>query len=333
MMKIHSPIYPPTKENIEKACELLRQDQVCAFPTETVYGLGANAFSEKAILQIYKLKGRPLSNPLIVHVSCVDMARSLVVNFPPLAEKLAAQFWPGPLTLILQRNPSLPSMVSAGRNTVAIRVPSHPVAQLLLQESKLPLCAPSANRSEQLSPTLAKHVVSSLPEVPMVLDGGPCPFGIESTVVDLTAPVPRILRPGALSIMKLRDLIPKLQVPSLLPQESTEGLLSPGMMLHHYAPKALFLMADSLQQFPENLPTPIGVLVYQNSSIDWVKHTHPDYLLERLPNDPEGYAADLYAALHRLDESQVACILAETPPKTEEWIAIWDRLSRAAKKI
>ena len=173
-------------DGLRRAAALLRADGVCAFPTETVYGLGANALSPAAISRIYRLKGRPAWNPLIVHAHHADHARSLTRTWPDLAGELARRFWPGPLTMVVERAAQVPGIVSAGSATVAIRVPAHPVALALLEECSLPLAAPSANRSEGLSPTRPEHVLRSLPEVPLVVDGGSCEFGIESTVLDLT---------------------------------------------------------------------------------------------------------------------------------------------------
>ncbi|BBH64533.1 threonylcarbamoyl-AMP synthase [Actinoplanes sp. OR16] len=310
-------IVRPDAEGIRRAAEILAADSVVAFPTETVYGLGAHAFSEKAVGEIYRLKNRPSWNPLIVHVASVTAARELAEDWPDQAEQLAAKFWPGPLTLVVRRARHLPG-IGAANDTVAIRVPAHEVALRLLEESGLPLAAPSANRSESISPTTAEHVVRSLPDVPMVLDGGPCSWGIESTVLDVTGEVPRLLRPGALGLRTLRDVTGSLALPSDVADGQARS--SPGMSRRHYAPRArAVLCADVRDVDRSGLAGPVGVLTYEG-----IPGT------EILSADPREYAADLYAALHRLDDAGVATILIQEPPHTEEWLAVRDRLSRAA---
>ena len=217
---------------LRRAAELLRQESVCAFPTETVYGLGAHAFSAKAVAEVYRLKRRPSWNPLIVHVASTGEAAALAHEWPEAARLLADRFWPGPLSLVVRRAHHLPA--NGGPSTIAIRVPAHPVALALLRECGLPLAAPSANRSESISPTTAEHVIRSLPEVPLVLDGGPCRLGIESTVVDVTVSPPRLLRPGALSLRAIREVVGALR----LPGDDGPGpeVRSPGLAHRHYAP-------------------------------------------------------------------------------------------------
>ncbi|MDI6097804.1 L-threonylcarbamoyladenylate synthase [Actinoplanes sp. NEAU-A12] len=308
----------PDAEGLRRAVEILRADSVVAFPTETVYGLGANAFSEKAVGEIYRLKQRPSWNPLIVHVADVAAARSLSDEWPDLADDLAARFWPGPLTLVVRRAARLPG-IGAANDTVAVRVPAHPVALDLLRASGLPLAAPSANRSESISPTTAGHVLRSLPDVPLVLDGGVCSWGIESTVLDLTGDVPRLLRPGALGLRVLRDAIGTITLPDA---ETVDGAArpSPGMSRRHYAPRAEVILCKDVRDLDRSgLAEPIGVLAYEGSEGT-----------EILSADPREYAADLYAALHRLDDAGVATILVQEPPQTEDWLAVRDRLSRAA---
>ena len=298
-------------DGLRRAVEVLQRESVVAFPTETVYGLGANAFSAKAVAEIYRLKNRPSWNPLIVHVATVAQARALARHWPAAADELAARFWPGPLTLVVEAK-------DAG--TIAIRIPAHPVALQLLTASGLALAAPSANRSESISPTTAKHVLRSLPDVPLVLDGGPASFGIESTVLDLTSSPPRLLRPGALGLRALREVIGPI---ALRDAEVTDGSArpSPGMSKRHYAPRARLILAkDPGDVDRAGLATPIATLTYEG---------HGDGE-EVLSADPREYAADLYAALHRLDDAGVATILVQQPPETEEWLAVRDRLGRAA---
>ena len=308
-------IVAPDLDGIREAAEILRAGSVVAFPTETVYGLGADAFSRKAVAEVYRLKNRPSWNPLIVHVPGVAAARELTSSFPEVADDLAARFWPGPLTLVLKRAPHLDGL-GADNDTIAVRVPAHPVALRLLEACGLPLAAPSANRSESISPTTAEHVVRSLPDVPLVLDGGPSSWGIESTVLDVTGSTPALLRPGALGLRAIREITGRVALPGEGPADGT-ARPSPGMSRRHYAPRARVLLARDIGD-----PGPdTGVLAFEGPE---GKHT------ELLSADPREYAADLYAALHRLDDAGVTTIVVQEPPDTEDWLAIRDRLKRAA---
>ncbi|GIM91507.1 L-threonylcarbamoyladenylate synthase [Paractinoplanes toevensis] len=312
-------IVQPDDAGIAEAVALLRAGSVVAFPTETVYGLGADAFSHKAVGEIYRLKNRPSWNPLIVHVATVEVARDLAAGWPINADKLAAEFWPGPLTLVVRRATHLTG-VGADNDTIALRIPAHDVALRLLAASELPLAAPSANRSEGISPTTAAHVLRSLPDVPLVLDGGPSSWGIESTVLDLTTDVPTLLRPGALALRALRDVTGAI---ALRGAETVDGAArpSPGMSKRHYAPRATLVLAKDVRDV--EVDGPVGVLTYEGAALDGA---------EILSADPREYAADLYAALHRLDDAGVATILVQEPPQTEDWLAVRDRLGRAAAK-
>ncbi|WP_433721702.1 L-threonylcarbamoyladenylate synthase [Actinoplanes sp. CA-051413] len=315
-------IVEPDAGGLRRAVELLRDESVVAFPTETVYGLGAHAFSAKAVAEVYRLKNRPSWNPLIVHVANVAAARALAHEWPDTANDLAAQFWPGPLTLVVERAKHLPQ-VGAPTPTIAIRVPAHEVALKLLEASNLPLAAPSANRSEGISPTTAEHVLRSLPDVPLVLDGGPASWGIESTVLDLTTPTPTLLRPGALALRPLREVTGAIALPEAVVNDGT-ARPSPGMSRRHYAPKATVLLVDDVKTVDRSgLAAPVAVLSYETAG---------DYdAAEVLSADPREYAADLYAALHRLDDAGVGTIIVQRPPETEDWLAVRDRLSRAAR--
>jgi len=334
----------PDAAGLRRAAELLRADSVVAFPTETVYGLGAHAFSEKAVAEIYRLKNRPSWNPLIVHVPTVGEARKLAAVWPDAADELAARFWPGPLTLVVRRAPHL-TVVGAANDTIAIRVPAHDVALRLLEAAGLPLAAPSANRSEGLSPTTAEHVVRGLPDVPLVLDGGACRWGIESTVLDVTGDTPRLLRPGALSLRAIREVTGRVA----LPDEVADGAVrpSPGMSKRHYAPRARLMLVDEISQAERTFvlaeagrsqrERTFGLAEAGRSqrerTFGLVKLAgEPAEDTEILGTDPEHYAADLYAALHRLDDRGVATIIVQRPPATEEWLAVHDRLNRAAAR-
>ncbi len=327
---------------LDLASRLLHDDQVVAFPTETVYGLGGSALSPRAIDRIYAAKGRPRWNPLIVHVPDVAAAARLVTDWPEAAARLAARFWPGPLTLVLRRSATVPDAVSAGRPTLALRIPRHPVALRLLRRCGLPLAAPSANRSQGISPTRAEHVAASLSaaDVPLILDGGPCQHGIESTVLDLTTSTPRLLRPGAIPLQALRDALAELGLQVAPPeQRGDEAALavnesdpvSPGQMRRHYAPRTPLSLLPSLDPDAlRALPAPRGLLGH----LDVPALASLCHVVERLPADAPGYAADLYAALHRLDdcEPRLASIAVLPLPTTQDdlWHAIGDRLRRAA---
>ena len=307
----------PDAAGLARAAGLLRRGSVVAFPTETVYGLGADAFRASAVAEVYRLKNRPAWNPLIVHVPDAAAARDLAEEWPDGADELAAKFWPGPLTLVVRRSSRLADVGPTAAGTIAVRVPAHEVALRLLDACGLPLAAPSANRSESLSPTTARHVLQSLPEVPLVLDGGPCALGIESTVLDLTSTPPRLLRPGALALRAIRDVVGRLALPG---DAVADGAArpSPGMSRRHYAPRARVVLADEIGP---DLPDSSGVLAYRGA--DGPRR-------EILSADPREYAADLYAALHRLDDAGVSTILVQRPPDGEDWLAIRDRLRRAA---
>ncbi|GAA3339853.1 L-threonylcarbamoyladenylate synthase [Amorphoplanes nipponensis] len=314
-------IVEPDAAGLRRAVELLRRDAVVAFPTETVYGLGAHAFSAAAVAEVYRLKHRPSWNPLIVHVPGVAAARALAEEWPDVANELAAQFWPGPLTLVVARARHLPQ-VGAPATTIAVRVPAHEVALRLLEASELPLAAPSANRSEGISPTTAAHVARSLPDVPLVLDGGPASWGIESTVLDLTTPTPTLLRPGALALRALREVTGAIALPGAVADGTARP--SPGMSRRHYAPKATVLLVDDVAAVDRaGLAAPVAVLSYEAAG---------DFdAAEVLSADPREYAADLYAALHRLDDAGAGTIVVQAPPDTEDWLAVRDRLGRAAR--
>lgn len=309
-----------TDDQVQRAAELLRAGEIVAFPTETVYGLGANALDERAVARIFLAKGRPSHNPLIVHAADAAAARALVLDWPLSAEALAACFWPGPLTLVLPKQPTIPDLVTAGLGTVAVRVPRHPLAHALLEAARLPVAAPSANRSEGVSPTTAAHVRASLGDrVPLILDGGPTEVGIESTVVDLSGEVPRLLRPGMISS---DDLAAVLGTRPLVVTElkGDSARTSPGQLERHYAPRApVVLFREAAPRAADGA----GAIV-RHAGTSGLRH---EILL---PDDPAGYARGLYAALHTLDAAGVTQILIQTPPDTVAWHAVRDRLRRAS---
>ena len=309
--------------DLDAAAELLGRGGLVAFPTETVYGLGALALEPLAVRAIYAAKGRAATNPLIVHVLGEDDARPLCARWPLEAQELATRFWPGPLTIVLPRTDRVPDEVTGGGPTVAVRAPAHPAARKLLARVGAPLAAPSANRSEHVSPTTARHVLRDLNgRIDAVVDGGRCPVGIESTVVALTPQGARLLRAGAISRAQLEELLGEV------PDAATGALIaaSPGQGKRHYAPAALVRLtpASSLPFAVADLPRPVGALLRSDVAL-------PETVITlRLPADPTGYARDLYAALRELEDRGCTSICIESVPSTSEWDAIRDRLARAA---
>ena len=300
-----------------------------AFPTETVYGLGANALDHDAVAGIFNAKGRPATNPVIVHIANPSQLTD-IAETNETAETLIQNFWPGALTLVLPKRECVPDIVTAGGSTVAVRMPDHPVALRLLVESGLPLAAPSANRSESLSPTRAEHVADSLGDyIDLILDGGPCRVGLESTVVDLTCDPPRLLRPGMIS----PDQIYKktgIRI-TALPKETSfnEPARAPGQMARHYAPKTTLVIRRDLRQSTGEFEGRIGLLSCGDIPSECV---FEGSVTRSLPLDPQEYAEGLYEALHVLDHSGVDVILVQEPPKAPAWLAIWDRLTRASAR-
>jgi L-threonylcarbamoyladenylate synthase len=317
----------PDSPTIREAAAILAAGGLVAFPTETVYGLGADGLNPDAVSRIYAAKGRPVTNPVILHVADVASALPLVVQWPDSARTLVAQYWPGPLTLVLPASGAVPSIVRAGGPTVALRCPAHPVALALIRAVGRPLAAPSANRSQHLSPTLAEHVASSLGEaVDLVLDGGPTKAGLESTILDLSGIRPRILRPGPITPAELAAI--------LGPMDLWEGAVeagvrqdAPGMAERHYAPRArLELVAQGTGlSLPPSGPVAyvgIGALPALPAGVRGVL----------LPLDAGAVAARLYALLHELDDAGFERIVMEQPPEGEAWMAVRDRLQRASAK-
>lgn len=296
----------PDAAVLDRAARLIREGKLVAFPTETVYGLGANALDEVAVKAIFSAKGRPTTNPVIVHISDREQVDRVAGTWSEAAAKLADAFWPGPLTLVLPKRAEVPDVVTAGGPTVAVRCPAHPVARGLIRAAGVPLAAPSANRSTELSPTRAEHVLKSLNgRIDAILDGGPCPGGLESTVVDATDGV-RILRPGLITSAMLEAVVGKLS------DGNDDGAIakSPGRMAKHYSPR-----------------TPV-VLVRDSEEARRMEGER-SFVFE-LGNDPTKAAAMLYAKLHELDDGRFERIVIVQPPDSPEWAAIRDRLARAA---
>ena len=328
---------PPaaTDAALDRATEVLRRGGLVAIPTETVYGLAADALDEEAVDGIFRAKGRPAGNPLIVHVADVAMARSLAAAWPVAAEAIAAAFWPGPVTIVVPKGRQVPGIVTAGGDTVALRCPAHPLARRLIERSGLPLAAPSANRSERLSPTTAHHVLASLGNrIDLILDAGPAAEGIESTVVDCTTSPPRILRPGPVAAAEVAAVLGgPVAVGPAAGSEPGGPARSPGQLPRHYCPRTpLELPADPPARVAELLAAGrrVGWLVLAAAEPARRLAASGELVAVPMPDDPAGYARCLYATLHALDERQLDRIVADPPPAADAWRAVRDRLSRAA---
>jgi L-threonylcarbamoyladenylate synthase len=325
---------------VKRAAELLRAGEVVALPTETVYGLAANALDARAVAKIFDIKGRPAHNPIIIHVADYEMARQCVSSWPVAAEKLARAFWPGALTLVLPRAEIIPDVITAGGPTVGVRWPSHPFIQAVIRECGFPLAAPSANPSNGISPTNAAHVFKGLgTKIPLIVDGGQSQVGIESTVIDLSGVTARILRPG---IIHLESVQTALGGNGLLrtgknesPETGTEILRSPGQLLRHYCPQAnleILSWADTRE-----LEARIKQRTPNLNAAHVIAHTviPQDGKFGRvsvIPHDAEAFARAIYAELHQCDEAGAEWIFVEAVPDTPEWHAIADRLQRAATR-
>jgi L-threonylcarbamoyladenylate synthase len=347
---IHTEVIKVNAENpepklIERAAKLLRDGEVVVFPTETVYGLGADAFQSVALERVFVAKGRPLSDPLIVHIADENELERLTTTIPTEAKRLVQAFWPGPLTLILPRGPKVSHLVTAGLETVAIRMPRHPVAQALIRALGSPIAAPSANRFMHVSPTTAQHALADLNgRVPLILDAGPCEIGVESTVLDLCSEVPGILRPGGVSLEALRTILPDVQPPvqrkAVVEDEDILAKKAPGQLLTHYAPTVPLLLFDGTVEAirtamlseiqrrcaqgehvgvllaEEDIPAfqDSGALIYSPGSAD----------------DLTQVAANLFAGLRTLEEAHVQVILCRNFGDQGLGLAIRDRLLKAA---
>jgi L-threonylcarbamoyladenylate synthase len=299
-----------THEDIQKAAQIIRCGGLVVFPTETVYGLGANALDATAVHKIYALKGRPATSPLIVHVAGIEQARELAAEWPEEADQLALEYWPGPLTLVVPKKPVIPDEVTAGLPTVGLRVPRHPIALALLRASQVPIAAPSANRFTQLSPTTAQHVREAFgDETPFLLDGGPCEVGLESTVIAVTKDGLEVLRPGMAFVEEATAAV----------EPSEPAHRSPGQHKKHYSPRTRVLLVNH------------GHVPQQGrGAYLWIEHEATAARTVRMPAQPEAYAAQLYRRLHELDREGLDWIAVEFPPDGREWAAIRDRLTRAA---
>lgn len=312
--------------NIHKAKTILEQDNLVAIPTETVYGLAGNAFSETAIKKIFETKNRPLFNPLIVHIHSKELLNSVAENIPPKAYQLAEAFWPGPLTLVVDKKSNIPDLVTGGKKTVAVRVPNHQLTLSLLEILDFPLVAPSANPFGSISPTAAEHVANYFGDgLPLILDGGVCKSGIESTIIGFHGDEPVVYRLGAIAIETIEAVVGKLSIAN----SKEVAPEAPGMLLKHYAPKTKTVLVDDIEAYlEENTVARIGIITFfkqfNNAAIE-----QQEILSERM--DLKEAAANLYQAMHRLDKMNLDLIVAERFPDKDLGKSINDRLNRATQ--
>jgi L-threonylcarbamoyladenylate synthase len=315
------------KNEISRASKLLQEGKVVAIPTETVYGLAANAFDDKAVSQIFAIKNRPLFNPLIVHIKSIEYLNVIAVNIPPLAYLLAEYFWPGPLTLVLEKKSNISDIVTAGKNTVGVRIPDHPVILALLEALDFPLAAPSANPFGYISPTTSDHVRKQLGDkIPFILEGGSCEKGVESTIIGFENGTPVLYRVGAISNEEIEKCIGKLAVKNT----AFASPQAPGMLSKHYSPKTKFIVSENISTtIKENIDANVGFLLF-NNDYDFLPS---EKYFELSKNKDLGEAArNLYAAMHQLDEMNFDVIYAEKLPQKELGTTINDRLYRAQEE-
>ena len=313
-------------KDISKAVALLNQEKLVAIPTETVYGLAGNIFSEKAIDSIFKTKQRPLFNPLIVHIPSIDYLETIVARIPEKAKLLAEVFWPGPITLVLKKKEVIPDVITDGKDTVAIRIPNHPMTLELLKQLDFPLAAPSANPFNRISPTSAEHVESYFKnDIKMVLDGGTCTSGIESTIIGFENDEPIIYRLGSTSIEDIENIVGSVEIKN----KKNSVPNAPGMLARHYAPNTKTILvtdiSDAIKQFQGKN---IGILAFENEIKN--KAIKFQIVLSKTGNVSEA-ATNLYSALHQLDEQDLDIIIAERLPNHDIGKSINDRLQRANK--
>lgn len=322
--------------HIEQAAAILRSGGLVAFPTETVYGLGADATNAAAVRKIFEVKGRPLGNPLIVHVHGMSVAQRYARRFSTEAQTLAKKFWPGPLTIIVPKARTIVLEVTAGLETVGLRCPDHPLALALLREFDGPIAAPSANRSNRLSPTTAQHVEGELGgAVDLIVDGGPCQIGIESTVIDLASQRPLILRPGSITREQIETVIGPVGIGTGSVRQH-EPARSPGQQPMHYSPRTPAFrftrdrLGDVLQWCELHQNDPSAIVIIGGSPLNNPETRHT---LVRMPTSAGAYARRLYSVLHELDNSGISAIFIEMPPDEAQWVAVRDRLIRATREF
>jgi len=327
-------------ENIKLCADIMKSGGVIAFPTETVYGLGADALDKDAVSGIFTIKGRPEDNPLIVHVASSDDVKPLVASIPDIFEPLIKKFWPGPLTLIMKKSSMIPDNVTAGLDTVAIRMPEHPAALALIQTFGGPVAAPSANPSGKPSPTKAAHVLSDIGgKVPYILDGGDCKVGLESTVLDISGKTPKILRPGCVTYDELKNVLGTIEIAGITDTSGKMDIIktketpkSPGMKYRHYAPKAPLTVVigapkKTAKYITDHLSETVAALMFTDYALE-----HPNVIPLGNSNDYEAQASFLFEALRTADNMEVSSIYTQLPKEDGLGVAIANRLKKAAGK-
>lgn len=330
-------LQPETDDTaIARAAELLRAGEVVGIPTETVYGLAANALNPDAVRSIFAAKGRPQDNPLIVHIADVDQLADIAAEVPESARKLAQAFWPGPLTMILPKQDTIPFVTSGGLSTVGIRLPSHPLARAIIRAAGVPLAAPSANLSGRPSTTTAQHVLEDLSgKIAAVVEGGACSVGVESTVISLCGAVPRLLRPGGISLEQLRSVLGEVEVDRALHEkiDDTETVSAPGMKYRHYAPKApvtvvLGAPEQTADYIAAHADSTTGVLCFDDYASRF-SHCGAVFSFGSSQDVPE-QAREVFDALRRFDETECTEIFAQCPPSDGIGLAVSNRIQKAA---
>lgn len=308
--------------NPEEAAEAVRSGRVVALPTETVYGLGGNAFDPRAVAEIFAVKERPTFDPLIVHLASLEQIPQVAAEFPSMARRLTERFWPGPLTLVLPKTPAVPGLVTSGLATVAVRIPDHPLMRRVLELAAVPIAAPSANLFGQLSPTCVEHVLEQLGDrIDLVLDGGPCRIGVESTIVQIEGSITRLLRPGGVSVEAMSEVIGPIEICESLP---TAVPTAPGQLPSHYAPRTPLRVVPALPRAAAERG--LGVLLLTPQELTGYDHVE----VLSTTGDLVEAATGFFPALHRLDAAGLKLILAEPLPELGLGRALNDRLRRAA---
>lgn len=327
----------PAARAIEIAALTIKAGGLVAFPTETVYGLGANAWDVSAVDKIFRAKGRPANDPLIVHIADIDQLRAVAREIPDLAYELVRHFWPGALTLVLKKSAQIPANLTAGQDTVAVRIPDHKVALALLTAADLPIAAPSANRFSRPSPTTAQHVLDDLAdEVDVLLDAGKTTIGVESTILSLVEGTPQVLRPGGVALEALRRFVPQLKYSPHYLAEAGGAAPAPGSLLKHYSPRARLVLFHGTDEAAVQAAMRAEIRRNQNvgvmtSDADTPAFSQLDVKIERLGQNSDQAAERLFAAMRALDKQGVDLIIARTPEKSGLGLAVWDRLLRAAE--
>ena len=346
-------------KQLQEAIDLIRNDEIVAFPTETVYGLGGSAFSETAVRKIYEAKGRPSDNPMIVHISDLEMLSSIVKTIPENIRKLCERFWPGPLTILFEKSEKIPDIVTAGLNTVAVRMPSHPIALAFIKELGIPLAAPSANLSSRPSPTKAEHVFNDLQgKIPLIIDSGSCNVGVESTVIDVHKGHSVVLRPGGVNLEDLKGYLPKVEVFNNKNKELSDEFKppTPGLKYRHYSPKAEIILIEGSIKFLEEKIVSLYFKYRTQKKRIGILHTHKDIqvpseilddpkckiiYLGLLESDIYSYnsinadkiAEGLFSTLREVDNQKIDLVIVEGISDKKIGLAVMNRLRKAASKI